>query len=306
VSAHSRVLISITATLVAGAMSLSACASNKESGGTSGGSGSASVSVGAIKPDAAAVALLPAAIKSKGTLVVGTDPSYAPNEYKDANGKIVGFDIDLFNAVAAKLGLKATYDQSIFDNIIPGITGGKYDVGVSSFTDSKQREKTVDFVTYYSAGIQWAAPKGKKVDPNNACGLKVSVQTGTTEEAELHTKSAACTKAGKKPIQIFKHDLQSDATNDLVLGKVDAMSADYPVTVDAVNHNASTIQLVGQTNYGAAPYGYAIAKTAGTLKQAIQKAVQSLIDDGTYDKICKKWGLTGGEIKTAQIDAAQS
>ncbi|HKC28314.1 MAG TPA: ABC transporter substrate-binding protein [Jatrophihabitans sp.] len=302
----SRRSLSVAVSLVAAAaLVLSGCSSNKESGGGSTGTGAADI-FKSVKVDSAMAALVPSSMKSAGTLTVGTDPSYAPNEIKDSNGNIVGFDIDLFNAVAAKLGLKTKYVQSVFDNILPGLTGGKYDIGVSSFTDNKTREKTVDFVTYYTAGIQWAAPKGKAVDPNNACGLKVSVQTGTTEEDDLHMKSSQCTSAGKKAIQILKFDLQSEATSNLVLGRVDAMSADYPVTVDAVNHNSSKIQLVGQTNYGAAPYGYAVAKTSGTFKQALQKAVQALIDDGTYDKICKAWGLQGGEIKTAQINGATS
>lgn len=289
--------------VAAAALTLSGCSSNKESGGTPSGAADVYKSV---KADSSIEALVPSSIKSAGKIVVGTDPSYAPNEYKDPNGKIIGFDVDLFNAVAAKMGMKAQYVAGIFDNILPGLTGGKYDIGVSSFTDNTDREKTVDFVDYYTAGIQWAAPKGKSVDPNNACGLKVSVQTGTTEEADLHTKSSACTKAGKPAIQILKYDLQSDATSALVLGKVDAMTADYPVTVDAVNHNKDKIQLVGATNYASAPYGYAIAKTSGTFKEAVRKSVQALIDDGTYDKICKDWGLQGGEIKSAKINGATS
>lgn len=300
-SSPRRSLIAAASLAAVTALALTACASNKESGGGPTGSVSASVSV-----DSAIEALVPAKIKSAGKIVVGVDPSYAPNEYKNSNNKIVGFDVDLFNAVAAKMGLKTQYVAGVFDNILPGITGGKYDVGVSSFTDNKEREKTVDFVDYYNAGIQWAAPVGKNVDPDNACGLKVSVETGTTEEADLHAKSNACTKAGKPAIQILKHDLQTDATTDLVLGKADAMSADYPVTVDAVKHNSSKIHLVGKTNYAAAPYGYAIAKTSGTLKEAIQKAVQALIDDGTYDQICKAWGLQGGEVTQAKINGAIS
>jgi polar amino acid transport system substrate-binding protein len=279
------------------------CSSNKETGGGPTGSATGTRSISA---DSAIESLVPAAIKSKGTIVVGVDPSYAPNEYKNGSGNIVGFDVDLFNAVAAKMGLKTQYVASVFDNIIPGITGGKYDIGVSSFTDNKTREKSVDFVTYYNAGIQWAAPAGKNVDPNNACGLKVSVQTGTTEEDDLHARSAQCTAKHKPAIQILKYDLQSDATSALVLGKAQAMSADYPVTVDAVRHNSSKIHLVGATNYAAAPYGYAIGKNAGTLKEAVQKAVQALIDDGTYDSICKAWGLQGGEIKQAKINGAIS
>ena len=150
-------------------------------------------------------------------------------------GKIVGFDVDLMDAVATVLGLTPQYTEAAFDKIIPAIQAGTYNVGMSSFTDNKEREKTVDFVTYFSAGIQWAAPAGKTVDPNNACGLKVAVQSTTVEDTdEIPAKSKACTSAGKPAINKLKFDRQDDATNALVLGKVDAMSADSPVTASTI------------------------------------------------------------------------
>jgi polar amino acid transport system substrate-binding protein len=303
---RSRPALVAVAVCIAGALTLSSCASNKDttSGSTTstGGGGGASAAVPTL--DSAAAALVPAALKSKGTLQVGVDATYAPNEYKDSSDKIVGFDIDLFNAVATTLGLKANYVASNFDNIIPGITGGKYDVGDSSFTDNKKREATVDFVTYYSAGIQFVSTD-KTFDPTNACGKKIAVQAATIELDDLNARSKACTSAGKPSINIQQFTAQGDATTAVTLGKVVAMSADYPVSVDAVNKSGGKLQLVGQTNFGAAPYGYAVAK-GSALEKALQAAVQKLIDSGAYDAICKKWSLTGGEIKTAQINAATS
>ncbi len=102
---------------------------------------------------------------------------------------------------------------------------------MSSFTDNKEREKTVDFVDYFSAGIQWASPAGKTVDPDNACGLKVAVQTTTTEDTDdVPAKSKACTAAGKTAINKLKFDSQDDATNAVVLGQADACRADSPIT----------------------------------------------------------------------------
>jgi polar amino acid transport system substrate-binding protein len=306
VSSPTRVRIAAVSLLAAGALLLSACANNtKSSGSTQSTSGGSSTSVPPAVKDAALAAMVPAALQSAGTLQVGTDPTYAPNEYKDPSGKIVGFDVDLFDAVATTMGLKANFVDSTFDNIIPGITGGKYQVGVSSFTDSLAREKVVDFVTYYSAGIQWAAPAGKTVDPNNACGLKVAVQTGTVEVDDLNTRSKACTSAGKPAINLQKFPAQGDATTAVALGKVDAMSADSPVTEAAVKATGTKLQLVGSI-YESAPYGYAVGKSEGQLKQAIQGSVQKLIDNGNYNAICEKWGLTAGEIKTSQINAATS
>jgi polar amino acid transport system substrate-binding protein len=295
-------LIAVTAITAAGALALGGCSSSGGNNSSGGGGGASTPATGA---DSSIAAMVPSSIKSKGTLQVGVDATYAPNEYKDANDKIVGFDIDLFNAVAAVMGLKANYVASNFDNIIPGVVNGKYDVGVSSFTDNKDREKTVDFVTYYSAGIQFVGPKGSSFDPSNACGKKVAVQAATIELTDLQTRSKACTSAGKPAISIQQYTAQGDATTAVTLGRVDAMSADYPVSVDAVNKSGGKLQLVGQTNFDAAPYGYALPK-GSPLEKAMQAAVQKLIDDGSYDTICKKWGLTGGEIQTSQINGATS
>ena len=175
---------------------------------------------------------VPEAIKSSGKLIVGVNIPYAPNEFKDPNGKIVGFDVDLMNAIAGTLGLTADYREADFAKIIPSIQGGTYNVGMSSFTDTKEREASVDFVTYFSAGILWAQRPGTPIDPNNACGKKVAVQATTTEETEeLPAKSKACTDAGKPAIEIVSFDGQDAATNAVVLGQVDAMSADSPVTL---------------------------------------------------------------------------
>jgi polar amino acid transport system substrate-binding protein len=256
-----------------------------------------------VTTDDALAKTLPAAIASAGVLRIGTDPTYAPNEYKDAAGNPIGWDIDLADALAAKLGVKTQYTTAKFDNIIPSIVGGKYDLGVSSFTDTTEREKQVDFVNYYNAGILWASAKGKTVDPNNACGLKVAVEAGTYEDTdEIPAKSKACTDAGKPAIQVFKYDGQDQATNALVLGQVDAMSADSPITEYAVHQQSDKIQAAGET-FDVAPYGFATAK-GGELTDVIKNALQALIDDGTYLKILQKWGVEDGAVTAADVNAA--
>jgi len=279
------------------AASLSACANNSNSEGASGSSSSASV-----KQDDKLAALVPAEIAKRGTLKVGTDPTYAPNEFKDDNDKIVGFDIDLFNAVSKKLGLKAEYTGSIFDNIIPGVQGGSYDVGVSSFTDNAQREQVVDLVTYLQAGTQWARAAGGDVTPDKACGHKVAVQTGTVQVDDVTARSKACTTAGDKAIDVLQFDDQGAASNAVVVGQADAVLADSPIVAYAVQQSDKKMELVGDV-YEAAPYGYVVTK-GSPLGKALQGAVQSLIDDGTYMDILKKWLLEGGAITTSKINGA--
>jgi polar amino acid transport system substrate-binding protein len=293
-----RSVATVLSIAAAAALAVSGCASNSE------GSGPTGSIKNTVSEQQNLASLVPANIKSRGKLIVGVNVPYTPNEYLQGN-KVVGFDVDLMDATAKVLGLTTQYRQAGFEKIIPAVEAGTYDIGMSSFTDTKEREKTVDFVDYFSAGILWASPKGKTVDPNNACGLTVSVQANTTEQLEeLPALSKACTKAGKKPITIQQYTGQDQATNAVVLGKVDAMSADSPVTAYAIKQSGGKLQQAGDIRQ-AAPYGWPIKK-GSSLVQAMQKALQSLMDDGTYDQICKKWGVESGEIKTATINGAIS
>jgi polar amino acid transport system substrate-binding protein len=280
------------------ALMLTGCVNN--SAPTPGGStGSAS----AVKKDAAAAALLPDKVAKRGKLIIGTDPTYAPNEFKDEAGQPIGWGIEIVSGVAAKLGLKTEFQVSKFDNIIPSVTGGKVDVGESSFTDNVVREKQVDFVNYYTAGILWASPASKKVDPENACGLRVAVQATTVEDTdEVPAKSDACVKAGKKPITRVPFDTQDAATNAVVLGQADAMSADSPVTLYAISKSGDKLQAAGKA-FEVAPYGLAVAKDSG-LGKAVQAALQSMVDDGSYKKILDQWGVADGGVDQITINAA--
>ncbi|HVX07810.1 ABC transporter substrate-binding protein [Humibacter sp.] len=300
-----RIRYALPVVAVATALLLTGCVDNSggSGSGSTQGSGSGAANPYGVKKDDALAKTLPSKIAKAGEISVGMDATYAPNEYKDSSGKPIGWDVDLANAVGAKLGVKMNYTIAKFDNIIPSITGGRYDIGVSSFTDTTEREKQVDFVNYYNAGILWASQKGKTVDPDNACGLKVAVEAGTYEDTdEVPAKSKACTDAGKPAIQVLKFDGQDQATNALVLGQVDAMSADSPITEYAISKQSGKIQPAGKT-FDIAPYGIAVDKGA-PLTKVIQKTLQSLVDDGTYTTILKKWGVEDGAVTTVDVNAA--
>lgn len=290
------------ALLASAALLLSGCVNNAPA--TPAGSAAASGGAASVTKDDAAAAKLPEEIVSAGKLVIGTDATYAPNEFKDAAGNPVGWEIELADAMAAKLGLTTEYNIAKFDNIIPSITGGKYDVGLSSFFDTKERQQQVDMIDYYTAGIQWAALAGKTIDPDDACGLKLAVQNGTTEALDDGpAKSDACVAAGKEPIQLLGYDTQDDATAAVTLGRADAMSADSPVTQYAVAQSGGKLETQGDV-YSVFLYGMPIAKDRGTLGEALQAALQSLMEDGTYTAILEKWGVEQGAIDAIDINGA--
>ena len=283
-----------------GALALSGCASGTESAEPS----SSTAPADANKVDEIANTV-PEEIKSSGKLIVGVNIPYKPNEFKDESGKIVGFDVDLMNAIAGTLGLTPEYREADFSKIIPSIQGGTFNVGMSSFTDTKEREASVDFVTYFSAGTSWAQKKGAGIDPNNACGKKVAVQATTTQETdELPAKSKACTDAGKPAIEIVPFDGQDAATNAVVLGQTDAMSADSPVTLYAIKETGGKLEAAGEV-FDSAPYGWPVKKES-PLAASLQKALEHLIETGAYKTIATNWGVESGMIDKPVINGAVS
>jgi polar amino acid transport system substrate-binding protein len=304
---------------IAAALIVSGCSSKKSTPATAGSTAPTPASTTAATATAAAstpaaagadpASLLPAAIKSAGTLNIATDASYAPNEYFDTDGKtIIGFDIDLGNAIAAKLGLKANFHNVTFNAIIPALAAAKYDLSLSSFTDTKAREATVDFVTYFNAGeslmVLAGNPKGVTGPDLSLCGLTIAVEKGTTEESEIPALSTKCTAAGKKAITGLSSDDQNGANLALTSGRADVGSADSPIAAYAVKQLAGKIQLAGQT-YETAPYGIAIPKSPG-LAPAIKAALTAMIADGSYKAVLDKWGDDAGAITAPAINGATS
>ncbi|MEU2626573.1 ABC transporter substrate-binding protein [Kitasatospora sp. NPDC007106] len=300
-------LVAAGAALAAGTLFLTACSSSSSSSGS--GAATPTSSVKAASADPSLAALVPADVKSGGKLTVATDASYAPNEFKDDKGAIVGMDVDLAKAIAAKLGLQADVQNADFTSIIPGIAAKKYQLGMSSFTDTKEREQTVDMITYFTAGSAIAVKKGNpdKIDPKDLCGKKVAVQTGTTQADEIKdVRNPDCVKAGKQPIpgDGDKFSLQTDVTQALVAGRDQVMMADSPVIDYALKQTNGQLEKIGDT-YDSAPYGIVVAKNS-ELTKAVQGAVQSLIADGTYKQILDKWGVSAGAIATSEVNAAKS
>lgn len=278
------------------ALSMVACGSQKSSSPTTGVKPSTSV-------DSALAAMVPASVKSDGKILIGSDSTYAPSEFLDTDGKtIIGFDVDLFNAVAAKLGLTTEWQSADFGTLITSVQSGKYEIGVSSFTVNADREKQSNMISYFSAGTQWAQKAGGSVDPNNACGQHVAVQKSTVQVDDVTARSKKCTDAGKKPITIDQYQKQDDATAAVVSGKDVAMLADSPVCAYAVKQSNGQLALLGDI-YDSAPYGYVVNKNADGLAfaNAIKGAVMALINDGTYNKILTTWGVQAGAIPASAV-----
>lgn len=305
---HIKALALLPAFALAG-VTMACGAGGSGSGGTApSATAPAAQEVPAETKDNALAAMVPAAISADGKIVVGQDQSYAPNEFVDESGKVVGFDVDLGNAVAQKLGLTAEYQNAAFSGILAGVGSGQYELAISSFSVNAERMQTVDMVTYYSAGTSLAVPSGNPDDItlDDLCGENVAVQQGTVQVDDLNARSEECTKGGEAAINIQQFQAQTDVNLQVQTKRSQAMLADSPVIDYAVKQTNGAVEVVGEP-YDSAPYGIALKKDQGTYAQAIQGAVQAIIDDGTYGKILTKWGLsTTGAVKKAELNPAVS
>ncbi len=248
-------------------------------------------------------ATVPAAVRESGRLVVGFNLPYAPNEFRDAKGDLVGFDVDLMKAVARVLDLTPEFRETAFDKIIPLVGSGEFDLGMSSFTDTRAREQAADFVTYFEAGTLWAQRPGAPIDPANACGLRVGVAYGALQETEeIPARSESCVQAGKPPIDKIIYARQDDLTSALIAGDVDAMSADSPVTGFAIKNSGGALEAAGQV-FDAGPYGWPVAK-GSPLAESLRQALEHLIETGEYRTIATLWGVELGTIDKPVINGA--
>jgi polar amino acid transport system substrate-binding protein len=301
-------------------VSLAIIATSCSKSSTTGGGGTpTSTSTGAAVAspvkDPTIASEVPSDVASAGTVTVATDASYAPNEYVDPQTQqIVGMDIDLGNALATVLGLKFNFVNAGFDTIIPGLQSGKFGLGMSSFTDTKERQLVVDWVTYFSAGTSFytnatGAPAVTGLD--SLCGLSVGVESGTTQEHDSKAQSKKCTSAGNQAVNVQAFPDQNGANLALSSARVQVVMADSPVAAYAVKQSAGKFVLAG-TPYGTAPYGIAIPRPAGTpqgqapMSKPILDALKNLMATGVYQQILEKWGVQAGAIDNPQINGAIS
>lgn len=256
--------------------------------------------VAGIQPDPAAAALVPDKYKTAG-VVVGSDAPYPPWEmFIGDTDQFTGFDYDLGQAIGAKLGIKFKFVKASFDGILIGMKAGNYDLAMSSMYDQTKRQETADFVDYAKDGTALLVLKG---NPNGITGFEslsgkaVGCEKGTSQAASLAALNDILKSEGKPLVTVSEYPDQPAALLALQSGKVvadltDASTGGYiAVTTD----NGATFEIVVDpkppAGWETQPDGIAILKGNDGLRDAIQKALQALMDDGTYKTIIDNYGI---------------
>ncbi|MBZ4322726.1 ABC transporter substrate-binding protein [Streptomyces huiliensis] len=305
-AARSR-LAAAGAIAVAGALLLTGCGDQTKNKSKDGDSSSAGASAPLFDK-------LPQSVKGSRVIRVGSDIAYPPVEFvKD--GKTVGIDPDIADALGKQLGVRFTFNNSKFDSLVAGLRSKRYDIAMSAMTDTKDRQNGVDpktkkkvsdgldFVDYFQAGVSLYTPKGKTQGIKgwqDLCGKKVVVQRGTVSQDLTNAQSEKC---GDNKISIEAYDTDVLAQTRLRSGGADAGASDFPVAAYAVKTSGggNDFEIVGD-QVEAAPYGIAVGKENAQLRDAIKAAMDAIIKNGEYQKIMDKWGVAAGAIKEAKVN----
>lgn len=233
-------------------------------------------------------------------ITMAVDASYPPDEFLKS-GKIVGFDADLGQALGKAMGVKVTLANVHFDTIITKVEDGQYAIGNSSFTDTKAREKAVDFVDYFVAGEAFYENSGNKAvfnGLNSLCGHSVSVEDGTTEQSDAQKQAKHC-KVNVEPFAT-----QDEANLAVSDGRADVGFADSQVAAYIVHLSKGQFKLTGKA-FSTGPYGFIVAKGSGLTRPLFQ-AVKAIMANGQYKHILDKWGVEAGGLTAPKVNGATS
>jgi polar amino acid transport system substrate-binding protein len=249
---------------------------------------------------AKAADLVPADLKTKGVLKVATAEGYPPMEmYKPGTQELTGVDPELAAAIAGRLGLKLEMTNASFPGLIPGLQADRWDLAMSSMSDTEERRKAVDFVDYFQAGGAIMVAKGNPAgvkDLGDLCGRDVVLAKASSNLAIGEAQNAKCA-------QKMKISQSEDAPTGLLqidAGRAVATIVDYPVAKMLAKESGKYDVLEAQ--YDSGPWGIAIDKKDSQLRDAVHKALQELIDGGEYAKLLDKWGVKGSAVEAATIN----
>jgi polar amino acid transport system substrate-binding protein len=251
---------------------------------------------------------VPASIRSRGNLIVGTTV-YAPplGFVADDNKTPIGIELDLASAISDVLGLKFQPDVQSWENLFLSVKSGKDDVGIKDITVTEERKELYDFATYRVDELAFEVKKDSNISsitkPADVAGLTVSVESGTNQEKVLLEWAAANKKAGLKGTKTVYYKNSSDFELSLQSGKTDAYFGPNP-TLAYYSATTGKTKLVGAMSGGGSVPGRigAMTKKDSGLVKAVAAAIDSLIKTGEYAKVLKRWGLEGEAITKSEIN----
>jgi polar amino acid transport system substrate-binding protein len=227
-------------------------------------------------------------IKQAGVIKVGTSADYPPFEYVDESGKKVGFDIELMEEIARRMGVKVEWVDMPFDSLIAGVQEGKIDISISAFNYTEERDQVVDFsIAYYDGQDAFAVAEGFAgaiQQPEDVIAYRVGVQNGTTQDGWL----TALVEEGKLPeANLFRYDRADQAALDLKNGRIDVMMADA-VPMKALAKQLGGLKIAYEGVVSSGPINIVLPNGDAELTQAINDIIKTLQSEGFIEALALK------------------
>lgn len=248
------------------------------------------------------LAMIPAEVKARGVLRVGSQQTFPPIEFREpGKNEVTGASRDLLAEIASRLNLKLEYVQAEYSALIPGLEADRFDLASGGISDTEEREQKVDFVNYMFSGasiLALAANTEARATIDEFCGKSVATLLGSRVIMErVEAASDRCVKAGKPAIRAEQLPSAPDARMQLDLKRVDGYLGDFPALVYMGQQFPGRYRIVGG-NYMLTQYitSWGFAKNRVGLRSAVQKATQAMVDDGTYKKLLDKWDVGGAAL----------
>ena len=249
------------------------------------------------------IALLPPEIAKSKTITVAVALGSPPDDFRNEKGEIDGWEIDILKAVAAVLGLDLRLRPTTFDALIPGLQSKRFDAAVGQIGLTEVRENVVDMVGTLTGNELFAARADSGIEVNSLddiCGVTVATTRGSREYEFALGHQARCKALGRKPIDVLTFNSGTDAADALMSKRADLFWVGSTAVSYFVRQSNGRTKVVG--SYTDKAYiGIALPKGSAFVP-ALQAAIQHLMDDGTYQKIIKKWGLESGAITKVPVN----
>jgi polar amino acid transport system substrate-binding protein len=247
-----------------------------------------------------ALTLLPALTRGQtpeltdpGKLTWGVSVTFPPFEFQD-NGKPAGFDIDLVDALAKRIGLQSAILPIEFKGLIPALEGRRIDIIVSGMYINPQRLEVVDMIPYLLVGNQILVRKGNPKGIENRsslCGLNAAAPVATVFEASAKQASADCKAAGKPEINLLSLAGTTACALALSQERADAIIVSTPTVAALMHEQPDAFEPAGAPFNTDTKVGIAVRKDDAVLKAALGSALQAMVKDGSYDALIKKWRM---------------
>lgn len=285
------------AVLATAALAVGGCGSS-----SSGGAGTTTTAA-----DQALFSALPEEVRTSRELTIATGSDYPPLEFRDDQNELTGFEIELIRKIAERLGVQARFVEADFDALIPGIQGRKYDLAVYGVLDKKERHDVVSFIDALNTSTSIVMRKDDAdsvATIDDLCGRRAGVASGTAQVDDVQQASKRCTAAGRAPIDMQIFGTTQDMFLALTAKRTDAALNGTPASSYRVERSSGDLALAGEP-YRFLPYAIVVNKDRQELIEAVQQALQQLMDGGEYRALIDEWHLGPGAISKATVNAGK-